>query len=456
MKSKIIQKDILFNKFSNQLKKFKTLRKGDKIVVAVSGGLDSVALLILLNEIQQYNLIVAHVNHNLRTESIHEQAFVENLSHSLDIPFYYKILNPNSRNNKYSIEEWARYERYYYFDELLKQTNSKWIMTAHHGNDNVETILMNIARHSGILGMRGIAKERNSLLRPMLEFTKNEITEFSERAGFHFFEDLSNYDNIYLRNFLRNIVIKPWEKEVPHLISGFTKSIDYFKQWQVGLDFLIINYLMEDIKKFEDKFELPIDLIDSLPNIIRIRLFQLLINKKNIPWSKHHIKMLIQFIEKSKVGDFHKLHNGWRLLRDRNCIKVELRKKIIKNKSVELHLNIPVIYNKYKYCLSLSKNKLEYGLINNYESVDWYKLKNRKLEIRLWRTGDKFQPLGMKGKQKLSDFFINQKVNGIDKESQSVATADGEIFWVCGKRIAHWVRITDGTEVFAELSRSLI
>ena len=227
-----------------------------------------------------------------------------------------------------------------YFDELLKQTNSKWIMTAHHGNDNVETILMNIARHSGILGMRGIAKERNSLLRPMLEFTKNEITEFSERAGFHFFEDLSNYDNIYLRNFLRNIVIKPWEKEVPHLISGFTKSIDYFKQWQVGLDFLIKNYLMEDIKKFEDKFELPRFPINEksgdlkrfkfLIDLIPFQYQSLVPEEKFIKSENNPPKMIVDFFEDQKnlnnLSCFSNEGNSWK----KTKIQLNEKKLIIK------------------------------------------------------------------------------------------------------------------------------
>ncbi|MEC8914719.1 MAG: tRNA lysidine(34) synthetase TilS, partial [Candidatus Neomarinimicrobiota bacterium] len=134
----LIQRDPLFKKFKKQLKTFSGLSKGDRIIISVSGGLDSVALLLLMNSTEQFNLIVSHINHNLRPESDNDKSFVEDLSGDLNIPYYSKSLDPKFRNKSTSVEEWGRINRYSFLKKIAKQTNSKWIMTAHHGNDQAE------------------------------------------------------------------------------------------------------------------------------------------------------------------------------------------------------------------------------------------------------------------------------------------------------------------------------
>ena len=119
-------------------------------------------------------------------------------------------------------------------------------------------------------------------------------------------------------------------------------------------------------------------------------------------------------------------------------------------------MDIPVLYNDYKYLLNLGNKEIKDSRKNNFEVVDWSKLKDSQLEIRLWQEGDIFQPLGMDGHQKLSDFLINEKIDRMEKESQSVLTADGEIVWVCGKRLSNWARITKKTTQVAVLSRNLV
>ena len=183
--------------------------------------------------------------------------------------------------------------------------------------------------------------------------------------------------------------------------------------------------------------------------MVKIRLIQLLIDNENQLWSKHQIKMLNQFIDKSSTGTIHELHNGFRILNNRGNLIINRPYKD-KMHSVELYPNIPTSYLNFKYELIVQDQIKDFS--KNSESVDWSKLKNKKLELRVWKEGDSFQPLGMRGHQKISDFLINQKVDRISKESQSVLTADGKIVWVCGKRISNYIRLTDKTSETATLT----
>ena len=449
LKKRLIQKDPFFIKFKDQLIGFNSLSKKDRLVVAVSGGLDSVTLLLLLKALEYNQLIVAHINHQLRQESDDEEYFVEKLSRDLKIPFYNKTLDPKYRDNKASIEEWARNERYCFLKTIHAKTKSKWIMTAHHGNDQVETLLMNLGRQTGVSGLRGIAKKRDNILRPMLNFSKIDIIEFSKRIGYNYCEDLSNSDISIPRNFIRHKVINNWEKQFPNIISGIRNSIDHFNEWKNSLDFMIKTYLIEKVIQNKKDLIISKDFITTLPKMVKIRLIQLLIDNENQLWSKHQIKMLNQFIDKSSTGTIHELHNGFRILNNRGNLIINRPCKD-KMHSVELCPNIPTSYLNFKYELIVQDQIKDFS--KNSESVDWSKLKNKKLELRIWKEGDSFQPLGMRGHQKISDFLINQKVDRISKESQSVLTADGKIVWVCGKRISNYIRLTDQTSETATLT----
>ena len=441
-------------RFSNQLNKFKELSKNDRVVVAVSGGLDSVTLLHLLCKLNFNNLIVAHVNHKIRTGSNGEELFVKNLCGNLKVPFYKKCLNPYAANKKSNIENWARIERYSYFFEILTQTCSKWIMTAHHANDQVETLFMNMAKKTGVQGLAGIAEQNEHILRPLLRFEKKDIRKFALKMGYSFFEDPSNNDIRLSRNFIRHEIVFPWQKSNPDLISGITKSVDYFREWKSGLDYLIKDWIISKIEIGNDEFSIKKSLIHPMPSIIKLRLFQLLFTAKENLWSKHQKDMLLQFLKSDKVGKIFYSHTGWRLLNDRCFIFGDKKFKYPLEGLTAMNLNKEVTFNNYKYNINIIDK--EYRNINtnpDFEFLDWDRLVNQKIQIRLWEKGDIFQPLGMKGHQKLSDFLINEKINRIEKETQTVITADGKIFWVCGRRIADWVKITKNTKQRATICR---
>ena len=219
---------------------------------------------------------------------------------------------------------------------------------------------------------------------------------------------------------------------------------------------MISKFIISDLKVRGKKIVISYNLLKTIPSIVKIRLIQLITDSTKSQWSKHHMSMLLQFLDKNKSGDFYMLSNGWRLLRDRNSIKVQSPSGHVNDKDVILERDTPTNFNSYRYEVNLQNNFKKTNYNKNCEIVDWEKLKNKTLKLRLWKQGDTFQPLGMKGHQKISDFLINEKVDCIDKEFQSVLTANEKIVWVCGKRISNWVRITQNTNQIAVLSRNMV
>ena len=455
MNKHLLKNHYLLKKFKSNLKAFPYLKENDRVLVSVSGGVDSVALLVLLNELDLFQLISVHINHKLRHESDFDEQFVRDMSRDLNIPFRSKSLDLKSKPRKQSTEEWGREERYSFLKTILTKDKGQWIMTAHHANDQAETILMNLSRKSGVTGLRGISKENDKVLRPFLDFTKTDILNFSKEIGLPFREDKTNHDNTIPRNFLRNKILETWENEFPEVIHGISRSSNLFCEWSEGLDYVISKFIVSSLKVRDKKIVISYNLIKPIPSLVKIRLIQLITNSTNSQWSKHHMSMLLQFLDKSKSGDFYMLSNGWRLLRDRGFIKVQSPSDHANDKAVVLERDTPTNFNSYRYEINLQNNFKKKNYNKNCEIVDWGKLKNTTLKLRLWKQGDTFQPLGMKGHQKISDFLINEKVDCIDKESQSVLTANGKIVWVCGKRISNWVRITQNTNQFAVLSRNM-
>ena len=447
-----ILKDPFTKLFKTELFSLRYLEKNDKIIVSASGGLDSTALLFLLQSINIYKIIVAHVDHGIRKDSINDKMFVESLCIDFNVPFFSQTLNPSSKPKKDSPEQWAREKRYEYLRNLSIETKSDWIMTGHHCNDNAETVLMNLSRQAGVTGLSGIPQKNGKIIRPLLSFEKKILCDFVERVGLPFKNDSTNSDISIPRNFLRKKVLKPWDSKVPSLIKGIYKSTQYLNKWKQSLDHLLIKFIISKLVIFDDRIDIPLNLINDLPNTGKIRLIQLLFDKEKKLWSKHDLKMLEQFLNRVSVGKTFNLINQWSLLHDRGLIIA--KKNTINDSKYETYIrpNKPVFFKNMIYKIIINENHAEISNSKNQELVDWSKFKNKKLKIRIWNEGDVFQPLGMKNKKKISDFLINEKIDSFSKKTQSVLTVDGEIAWVCGLRISEWAKITKHTKQKALLT----
>ena len=452
MYRKNILEDPFTSLFKIELFSLRYLKKNDKIIISASGGLDSTVLLFLLHSINNHKIIVAHVDHSIREDSIKDKIFVESLCRDLKIQFFSQTLDPNSKPKKDSPEQWAREKRYEYLKNLFLETKSDWIMTGHHCNDNAETILINLSRQAGVPGLSGIPQKNGKIIRPLLPFDKKVLCDFVERVGLPFVNDSTNSDISIPRNFIRKKVVKPWESKVSSLIKGIYKSTQHFNQWKQSLDQLLMKFIISKLNISNNRIDIPLNLINDLPNLGKIRLIQLLFAQEKKLWSKHDLKMLEQFMNRVSVGKTFRLTNRWSLLHDRELIIAKENIKIDSKHETDITPNKVTFFCNMEYHITTNESQAKFSNSKNEELVDWSKFKNKKLQIRIWNQGDVFQPLGMKNKKKISDFLINEKIDNISKKTQSVLTVDGEIAWVCGLRISEWAKITQSTKEKALLT----
>ena len=216
--------DDCYNKVTKTIKKYNLIKNGDKIVIGVSGGPDSICLLDILKKIKNptFDIIVAHINHMIREEADEDENFVKEYCNKNNIQFYSKSIDvqKTANNNKISTEEAGRNARYEFFDEILKKTSGNKIAIAHNKNDKIETIIMNELRGCGLSGLKGIEPIRGKYIRPLIECERHDIERYCNDNKLNPRIDKTNFENIYTRNKIRNIVIPYIKKEFnPNIIE---------------------------------------------------------------------------------------------------------------------------------------------------------------------------------------------------------------------------------------------
>lgn len=222
------------------IKKYNLIESGDKLVLGVSGGPDSISMLNVLREIAEdetidlkFQIVVSHINHNIRKEAKEDEEFVKKYCDENNIKFFSKSIDVEkiANNSKIGIEEAGRKVRYEFFDEVLKETNSNKIAIAHNKNDKVETMIMNVLRGSGLLGLKGIEPKRGKYIRPLIEIEREKIEEYCEEKNLNPRIDKTNFDNTYSRNKVRNVVIPYIKQEFnPNIIKTLDRLSELVKE----------------------------------------------------------------------------------------------------------------------------------------------------------------------------------------------------------------------------------
>ena len=394
--------------------------KENKFLLAHSGGVDSSVLFDLFLKLDlQFGLV--HCNFNLRgNESEDDYNFVKEVANSYKKTFFYKKFNTikYSTLNKKSIQLSARELRYSWFLEILEKENYKYIVTAHHLNDQLETFLINSSRGSGLKGIIGIPSNNNNLLRPLLIFSKDKILDYAKKNKIKWREDSSNKENKYLRNFIRNKIIKDWIKYDPELINKFSNTLINLNSTHEAFKVIIKKFKKDYFLENRNGYYISIKELTKL-NPIDFYLFQLfeaygysnttdlsnLINSQSGKYllsKSHRLTKGREVLILSKIKNLSKDEFYWNLKKSFN-IPIEL--KIVKNNNFD---------NK---TISLNKNDLKLPLI-----------------VRKWKIGDFFYPNGMKGKKKISKYFKDEKFDINQKENQWLLCSGDNILWVIGKR----------------------
>ncbi len=318
MRDKSCQKEVsLLTKVLETIKRYNLIENGDRLILGVSGGPDSIAMLNILNDIRndkklhiEFDIIVAHVNHLIREEAKDDERFVKDFCKRINVPFYSKSIDVQkvANNNKIGTEEAGRNARYDFFDEVLAKTNSNKIAIAHNKNDKVETMIMNILRGSGTTGLRGIEPiKNNKYIRPLIECERSEIEEYCAQNNIEPRIDRTNFENIYTRNKIRNVVIPYIKNEFnPNIIKTMDRLSELVKEEDEYLENTVKSKYKELILEEKEK-EYIMDLkeFNKLEKVIKSRLLlytisRLLGTTKGI--EKIHIEDIIKLCEKN-IGD---------------------------------------------------------------------------------------------------------------------------------------------------------
>ena len=333
----------MFKKVLETITKYNLIESGDKIVLGVSGGPDSICMLEILNKLKEnlkFDIVVAHINHGLRENATIDEQYVENYCKKLNVEYY--VLKVNLReyaqNNKFGLEEAGRKVRYDFFDEVLEKTNSNKIAIAHNKNDRVETIILNILRGSGVLGLKGIDVKNGKYIRPLLEIERKEIEDFCEKNNIEPRIDESNFENEYSRNKVRNVVI-PYIKEEfnPNIIETITRLSDIVSEEN--------DLLEEETKKeYQNLLIKEINLKENVYNkdeesiiVLDLKQFNILnkvLKKRIILYAIKKIFGSTKNIEKIHLEDIIKLCNnniGNKYLTPNKNTKI-----VIKNKQIHI------------------------------------------------------------------------------------------------------------------------
>uniref|UniRef100_UPI004048AC9F tRNA lysidine(34) synthetase TilS n=1 Tax=Polaribacter sp. TaxID=1920175 RepID=UPI004048AC9F len=397
------------------------------LLIAVSGGLDSVVLSHILHRLD-HNIAIAHCNFNLRgIESDLDEKFVFELGNSLGITTHLTSFQTTeiAAKNKSSIQLTARKLRYDWFQQLLLNHRYDYVLTAHHLDDNLETFLINFSRGTGLDGLLGIPVINENIVRPLLPFSRDEIKQFAISEKITWREDQSNASNKYLRNKIRHQIVPVLKEINPNLLDSFLKTNRFLKQSQN-----LINEHMKAIKEglwFEDSngiINIDIAKLKQSKNPKAI-LYQLLKDYHFTAWED--IYHLLEAQSGKKV--FSKTHQ---LLKDRMFLLLSKKTLSSKNDAIfkidenteQIDAPISIKFTEVTSVGLKSKNQI-------YIDKD---LLSFPLHLRKWQKGDVFYPFGMKGKKKLSDYFKDEKFSLLEKDQTWLLCTNNEIVWIVGKR----------------------
>ncbi|NLZ54062.1 MAG: tRNA lysidine(34) synthetase TilS [Thermoanaerobacteraceae bacterium] len=444
--------------FLKTIKKYNMVQKGDKIIVGVSGGPDSVCLLHLFNKFRDnlgIFLYVAHLDHMFRGKESEEDAhFVKALCQKWDIPFFSEKIDVPKFATKFGLspEDAARRVRYDFFRRVKEQINAQKIATGHNQNDHEETILMNILRGTGLDGLMGIDAVRGSYIRPLIEIPRNEIEKHLEQEDIPFRIDATNLTTDYFRNSLRlELIPLIREKYCPHLGQSLRRLSEIARRDLTFMEEATEKAGVHVIRRESGKVIIDVKRFSEQHEAIKYRLVRTAVeilsgNVKD--FEIRHTKLLADFIEKALPGSM-----------------VDLPKNLQGIKEYDVFILSKVSFDEipdYSYMLSVPgqitikeigvsikayirpKDKIKITTDTNIAYLDYDKI-DSNLIIRSRRTGDRFKPLGGIGFKKLKNFFIDEKVPRRKRNQVPIVEANGKIVWVGGMRIDDRFKVTEET-----------
>ncbi len=414
----------------------------DKVLLAVSGGIDSMVMVDLFEK-AAFQFGIAHCNFQLRGDaSDKDEQLVREVAHQLDVPFFNIKFDTTSAAEHYqsSIQMVARELRYQWLEEIRTTNDFQYIATAHHLNDSLETVLYNFSKGCGIRGLHGIPIQQGFLIRPLLFATRIDILHYTRQERIGFREDISNVSTKYNRNKIRHEVIPKLEEINPSLIDTFKRTLEQLQDAEILFE--------ETIEKYQK------ELVDKRNGLTYINLTPILNHSAKatilyeilIPFGFNatHIRQLLS--DQTQVGAIVSTER-YELLKDRENLIIRLKEnekenfKLVKNNIVKVIFNNQEISFQYDLAMPTNLHTPPTQAYIDYQNLHF------PLTIRKWKAGDRFQPLGMQGRtKKLQDYFSDLKLNRFEKDEVLILESKGEIVWVIGHRMDERFKIQADTE----------
>jgi tRNA(Ile)-lysidine synthase len=460
----------LLKAFQQYIKQQNLFQPKDKLLLAVSGGVDSVVLCELCKQ-AGYDFAIAHCNFQLRgEESERDEKFVRGLGEKYDVEVIVKKFDrlEFAKQKNMGTQEAARFMRYLWFLNIsaekmqlntgwhitINPDNPKWwVATAHQLNDNIETLLMNFFKGTGIKGLKGISKTGDmmlpNLIRPLLFATRKEIEQFAIKNNLSWVEDSSNASDKYTRNYFRNKLIPAIQQVFPEVESNLADNISRFKEVEMLYEQAVQLHKQELLETKGNEIHIPVLKLQKTKPLTTV-IYEII---KDYNFTSHQTEEVITLLQ-SESGKYIQ-SSSHRIIKNRKWLIIS------PNQTAEAQ-HILIEENDKQITFEIGSLQIEKLLRpvnyqpstnNQTAQLDLSQIKFPLL-LRQWKQGDYFYPLGMQKKKKLSRFFIDQKLSLTQKEKVWVIESNKKILWVIGMRIDDRFKITDKTKEVLQISFS--
>jgi tRNA(Ile)-lysidine synthase len=458
----------LLKRFEDNIQKQNLFSVKDKLLLAVSGGVDSVVLCELCKQ-AGYNFVIAHCNFQLRgEESERDEKFVKALGKKYGVEVLIKKFDTEyfAAENKMSIQEAARELRYGWFAEIIngqwaisnrqytistdklasEETNcqlpiANCLLTAHHADDNAETVLMNFFRGTGLHGLTGIPVSTEKIRRPLLIFSKTELIDFASLNKLDFVEDSSNQSSKYTRNFFRNEIIPAIAKVYPQVKENLQDNINRFKEIE-KLYLISVGEIKKKLcKQKGNEVHIPVKQLMAFNN--RALIYEII---AGYGFTEKQVDEVFKLAASESGKYIQSPGNGFRIIRHRHWFIISPVQSLDSGNIIIEEGTRNLEFGIGRLTIDVLPNSQ--SLIPNSANSGCFDLQNIQfpLLLRKWKTGDYFYPLGMKKKKKLARFFIDQKLSKTEKEKAWVLEMNRKIIWIVGYRIDERFKITEKTK----------
>lgn len=435
-------------------KQYHFFDRDDHILVALSGGPDSVFLLLALLQLQKkykYSLSAAHVNHGLRgNAALSDEIFCAEFCKTHGVPLYTTRvqLQQIARRRKMSVEEAGRYVRYRFFEELSTQHAITKVATAHTIDDNLESVIMSVFAGTGLSGLQGIAPVYGKIIRPVITIAKAQLLAYLQGAGVAYRVDESNNSMEYRRNFVRHKLvplieagINPGASEAVFTLSTISRNVNGFIASQVNQLYPIV------VKMDKKRCEITVEELGRLHPFLQSEIVKRCFGELGMVRVQSEAIEKVLVLQHAETGKQVVLSANRTAVRERQLIVIGQ----VKNAAGSAGVNGTITASGRLQYKSIVKNKVKIGGDPSVEYIDADALTGA-LVIRRWRQGDVFYPIGLSGKKKVSDFLNSLKLSPDERASVDVVTDDNNIIWVAGRRLDERYKLTGETKHILQLT----